>query len=202
MELYCAECDEAKAFPESLTGRRKQELRCSICGSALVERPFSGVHSSSIQPVTEPLNLLDILNSELRSAIQRHLAEQNPNRSVTDSFLTTAGVLTVDETKAVLLDIVMFIGPLKIMCIPAAFCPLPSSSSSQTDSVITIKCPLRFGSIEYGELPSNHWPDFELAKDSILVLKRGKVSFATKAIRAKEASCAALIIAQTEGSKW
>ena len=106
-------------------------------------------------------------------------------RPVPKKPVKTLGKIEVNSRGSILYDVDIRFGPFHAMLVPASFSALVPG---------TITKGLVWGVPEYGESSMMH-P--ELYKDKIMVLTRGKVTFATKAKLAMEAGCAGLLVVQT-----
>jgi len=179
---YCNDCDDN--YHESLQ-------YCNICGSNLVPiyYPDDNNNDNNDNNSSNNRNLLDnlfeFLGTDLREEIENAMnnANSNNNKSISQAYLDTLGKVILDNRQGLLYDITIKVGPFRVMSIPASFGPLPIS---------LINGEIIKGIPEFGEneLKNN-------VKDKIVLLKRGIVSFAQKAINAQKAGCKALIIGQT-----
>jgi Ring finger domain/PA domain len=176
----CPQCDDGE------TSDTKDRL-CRICGEELVDVTQAAAASTlSHQAHGDTMNVFDLLGDDLRRAIQESLAQSLPDRQISSEYLSKLGKVVLDNRRGLLHDIVLCIGPLSIMGVLASFGPLPATE---------IVCPIVFGDPEFGDAPS--LSNSSSCTGSIVVLKRGKVSFAQKAIAASSSGASAVIVGQT-----
>jgi hypothetical protein len=119
----------------------------------------------------ESVNFFDLLGDDLRNAIQASMAQALPDRQISVEYLSSLGKVILDNRRGLLYDIVIHLGPLTVMGIIASFGPFPQKE--MTASLI-------IGDPEFGE--KNLDND---CTNTMVLLKRGKVSFAAKAITAQ-----------------
>eukprot|EP01038_Epipyxis_sp_PR26KG_P008503 gene8503-11495_t len=132
-------------------------------------------------------SLFEILGEDLREAIEQSIRESSPSHQISKEYLKTLGKVIVDERLTILHDITLQIGPLKVMCASAAFgALLPPCSIAEKR--IVVSDPI------YGESSLLNNED---CKDSFIIMNRGKVTFASKAITALRMESQALIVTQT-----
>jgi Ring finger domain/PA domain len=177
----CPQCEDGE------TSDTKDRL-CRICGEELIDvsRTADASHILSHQAHGDTMNVFDLLGDDLRRAIQESLAQSLPDRQISSEYLSKLGKVVLDNRRGLLHDIVLCIGPLSIMGVLASFGPLPETE---------IACPIVFGDPEFGDAPS--FSNSSSCTGSIVVLKRGKVSFAQKAIAASSSGATAVIVGQT-----
>lgn len=179
---HCNDCDEN--YDINSNGNNSILRYCTICGTEL--HPIY-VNNSSNDNDNNHRNLLDslfeFLGSDLREEIENAMNNSSSSRSISQSYLDTLGKVVLDNRRGLLYDITIRVGPFKVTGIPASFGNLPSSI--MTSEIIK-------GIPEHGDQQLQHE-----AKDKIVLLKRGVVSFAQKAINAQRSGCMALIIGQT-----
>ena len=184
LKKKCSSCeDEERITPDRL---------CHVCGEELVEiRP----PPVAMDPVRDGINrgdvdssFFDLLGDDLRAAIAASLQQGAPSRQISPEYLSTLGKVTLDTRRGLLYDTILSIGPLNIMVVPASFGPLPSSDTILTTSLI-------LGNPEFGDVSPliNHLS----CTGAIVVLKRGKVSFATKAMTAQQSGAVACVVINT-----
>lgn len=182
---FCTDCEEPR---EEQTNSRF----CEVCGSdlSIVQRQFSAEESRAEDAHrTVWDSLIDFLGEDFRDEIEAAISTQNPNRSISESYLATLGRLQVDENSSILFDSFLTLGetcPFHCLLVPASFRKVDSPSVMQKRVVK--------GQPEYGE---REFDNKEFCKDRIVMLSRGRVSFAAKAKVAMQAQAAALIIVQT-----
>jgi len=188
--LYCADCDEKFDLKSNI-------YRCRTCGSALETKISTPTISQAPQSAqaTEQLSLLERIAShfseDILRSIQESISGQLPNRSIKESYLKTVGILQVDERNTVLADVCLSVGPLRLLCVIAGFSMIPNANTD-------IEATLVHGDPECGE---TDFVNAGIIDNNLLLLKRGKVTFAQKTKRAELTKAKALIISQTEG-KW
>ncbi len=132
------------------------------------------------------------------------MASTASTRQISVAYLNTLGKVKVDSRQSILYDVSLTVGPLTILAVSASFGWLPSTGSNAI-------CSSSSGSSAGGEVYErtaqmlSAQPVFcESALEnttqcagSVLLAKRGVVSFAEKARRAQEAGAAALIVSQS-----
>mmetsp|Transcript_30344 Transcript_30344/g.28987 ORF Transcript_30344/g.28987 Transcript_30344/m.28987 type:complete len:352 (-) Transcript_30344:327-1382(-) len=156
---------------------------CRTCGEELIEiiEPITTITSEG-RDREESVNFFDLLGDDLRNAIQASMAQALPDRQISVEYLSSLGKVTLDNRRGLLYDIVIHLGPLTIMGIIASFGPLPQKE--MTASLI-------IGDPEFGEKKMDN-----NCTNAMVLLKRGKVSFAAKAITAQNSGASALLICQ------
>lgn len=189
--LYCVDCEEKYEVSHA-------SKRCRICGSTLQLKQENSAQQSSSSAPSQPdaqMNLLERIAShfseDLLRAIQDSIAGQAPARSIKESYLKTVGILQVDERNTVLADACLIAGPLRLLCVFASFSYIPPPNIDITADFVV-------GNPECGE---SSFANAAAIENNILLLKRGKITFAQKARIATEQKAKALLIAQTDG-KW
>jgi len=165
------------------------ELYCRICGAQLSERQEES--SGTISEAEGLTALLELFGEGMRDMINASIERSGPERSISIDYLKSIGEIQVDKRKGILLDACLIIGPLKVMCVIAQFGPLPISTCLESRIVRA--------NPEFGE-------EVELINavdcvEKIVLMRRGVVSFCTKAIRAQSAGASAVIVMQT-ADKW
>jgi hypothetical protein len=139
-------------------------------------------------------NLETLLGSEWRESLMRLLGDNEflRQQELSPAVADTLGILSVGDDLRVLRDITLHVGPLTVSCIPATFSWMPADDSSyelQSSCLITQK--------------EDPWAEQSLSTSSLdmfLVAKRGRVSFARKAVNWRECRC--LFIMQPSDYKW
>ena len=184
LKKKCMACeDEARVTSDRL---------CHVCGEELVEiRPPRIAIDSARDGMNRgdlDSSFFDLLGDDLRAAIAASLQQGAPSRQISPEYLSTLGKVTLDTRRGLLYDTILSIGPLNIMVVPASFGPLPSSDTVLTTSLI-------LGNPEFGEVSPliNHLQ----CAGAIVVVKRGKVSFANKAIVAQQSGAVACVVINT-----
>lgn len=176
----CPQCEDGETFDT-------KDRLCRICGEELIDVSQTAAASTlSQQAHVDTMNVFDLLGDDLRRAIHESLAQSLPDRQISSEYLSKLGKVVLDNRRGLLHDIVLCIGPLSIMGVLASFGPLPATE---------IVCPIVFGDPEFGDAPS--FSNSSSCAGSIVVLKRGKVSFAQKAIAASSSGASAVIVGQT-----
>ena len=177
--MRCEDCDQIK---------QDGEPRCDECGALLIKETRTeednGENTDQLGE-REWEALIDFLGEDFRELIDEQRGLRAPSRTIEEAFLNTLGKIEVNSRGSILYDVDIRLGPFHAMLVPASFSALMPG---------TITKGLVKGVPEYGESSMMH-P--ELYKDKIMVLTRGKVSFATKAKVAMEAGCAGLLVVQT-----
>lgn len=202
MAGWCASCEES--YPSYNCGQR-----CPTCDDILSSPPSNSQSTQSQLPLN-PLfavnysmedgndiasisTLAQRLSNDLLALLESAQSRSAPQREVTLSFLQTAGILEVDSRSVTLQNTTLSIGPLKMLCILASFSPFPTSNHE----TISIHAPIINGEPILGDKPLS-----SSASDAIVLLNRGGVSFADKAITAQNAGAVCLVVVQSEGMKW
>ena len=177
----CGQCDDG------VISERTVRL-CRICGEVLTDvfDPETVVQSSPSNGSGNATNFFDLLGDDLRAAIQQSMALSQPDRQISTEYLSKLGKVVLDSRRGLLYDVVVSFGMLSIMGTLAAFGPIPQKE---------LAAPIIFGDPEFGESPMLR-NNLECS-GSVVLLKRGKVSFATKAISAQSSGAAALIVCQS-----
>ena len=165
---------------------------CRICGEELVVESQTTMNSSSSNDtrlLSDATSFFDLMGEDLRVAIAESLSQTLPGRQISQAYLTTLGKVTLDTRRSLLYDIILQIGPITIMATPGPgmFAPLPP-----TDTLISSQIVL--GDPEFGE--NEIFINSNECKDSFVILKRGKVSFAKKALNAQRSGASVVIICQ------
>lgn len=133
--------------------------------------------------------LFELLGADLREAMMDAMNASQPARQISVSYLNTLGKVIVDDRKTILKDISLHIGPLSLLAVSAYFGHIP-------DDTMTYPSPIVCGAPVYGE---SVLTNAGLCVGTLVLLERGEVSFASKAVRAMQAGAAAVIVAQTVG---
>jgi len=180
---HCNDCDENYDNNNKNCSNNNIIRYCTICGSELTPI-YSNIDNNDNDNNHRNLldSLFEFLGSDLRDEIENAMNNSSSSRSISQSYLDTLGKVVLDSRKGLLYDITIRVGPFKVMGIPASFGILPSTITSE----IVIGIP------QTGDQRLQ-----EQVKDKIVLLKRGVVSFAQKAINAQKSGCIALVIGQT-----
>ena len=176
----CPDCDDGMALDP-------KDRLCRICGEELVdvvETPDAAALSQEGRG-RDAMNFFDLLGDDLRAAIQASMAQSEPDRQISTEYLSKLGRVVLDGRRGLLYDVVVHVGPLTFMGTLATFGPIPQQELSAT---------ALFGDPENGDAPLSN---AALCSGAIVLLRRGKVSFASKAITAQSSGAAALIVCQT-----
>lgn len=185
----CPSCDDGD--------RQTNDRLCHVCGDELNEVPRvanAAVTSSELSgrgAGGDGVDFLDLLGADLRAAIQASLEQAAPTRQISQEYLSMLGKVTLDSRRGLLYDVTLSIGPLVVMGTPATFGPLLSADGTIED------VPIVFGDPSCGESTDNQLSNCTACAGSIVLLKRGKVSFAVKAKVAQESGAVALIVINT-----
>lgn len=174
----CPQCEDGE---ELVTTDRL----CRTCGENLVEC-LQVTGEAAIPPTSDTMNFFDLLGDDLRRAITESLAQSHSDRQISTEYLSRLGKVVLDERRGLLFDITLCIGPLSFMGVLASFGPIPSA---ELVSSIVI------GEPEFGDM--ERLTNSGSCAGAIVLLKRGKVSFAQKALAAMASGAAALVICQT-----
>ena len=156
---------------------------CRVCGDELIDIIEVAEPGRSS---TDSTNLFDFLGADLRAAILESLAQSEPDRQISAEYLSTLGKVILDQRRGLLYDIVFQFEMLSIMGTVATFGSIPAKEISST---------ILFGDPEFGE--GGILRNSSLCNGSMVLLKRGKVSFASKAMAAQSSGAIALIVCQT-----
>lgn len=166
-----------------------------MCGSALttLRRPIPASTDPAEGEETELSlgffeGLLDILGgSGLREELEEAIRGTSAVKPISNDFLKTIGRVTIDSLGGLLLDVTLRIGPYKAMLMPSNFAPLPVVDQALNSALVK-------GIPEWGDSDFTNGSDIS---GSIVMLKRGKVTFLDKAKRAQAAGAVAVIVSQT-----
>lgn len=201
LKYDCLDCQETFEI-----NKFNKQTRCHICNSLLIEHkqpdtippPQQPLHPNNLfgNASIESLNdFFDILDPEIRESLEQSIANRAPSRPIDKKALDSLGILKIDSNKMVLYDSTIAIGTFRMMCVLADFSPVPSSSSTMSN----IQGKLIVGDPIYGESDLNNQSDCE---GNVLLLERGKVSFARKSYLAQQNKAKFLIVCQSETMKW
>jgi hypothetical protein len=187
-ELYCEDCEEVI---------KEYGKMCTICGSTLLKREVSieQENTNNARPtnnIDTQANrrleaLVEFLGPDIGDLMSNAMSLREPSRTISESFLKTLSKCIIDEkNKSILWDVRASFGPIETLLVPATFQEMKSQSIE--------------GQCVWGQPPFGDTAKFEneeFINNKILILQRGRCSFAMKYLRAKEAGAAALIICQT-----
>jgi hypothetical protein len=191
--LYrCNDCDENVVPSLSSNSFRFNKLMCTTCGAELVPVVPPAVETPEI-PIEENeglRELMELFGSDMLETLRESMALSRPTRQISVSYLKTLGKIVVDETKSILRDVFISLGPMQILAVPATFGYIPVEESAE------LKSHLVCGSPECGDAAFTNSHE---CKDAIILLNRGVVSFATKSVRAHQTGAAAVVVSQTNG---
>ena len=183
---FCVGCDEDTI-----------SLICEECGEETIlettpsistNSSHSNIDTNNTSPIVENRSIFSFINSDLRAAIDASFLESHPSRAIDKNFLKTMGKVTLDERKSLLYETILTIGPLKLFATLAEFSPIPSNDSLS----------LKINNFVLGD-PCEGDIEFKNKDDiynSALILRRGKISFAQKALIAQKHGAQILIIQQ------
>jgi len=197
---YCQDCEEE--FKILVTVLQINPM-CQVCGSLLTPQVAPTVTpNDDTPPIGESReshesamhSILELVGADLRDLIMDSMEQARPSRQISVSYLSTLGKVIVESRKVILRDTMLGLGPLRILAVSAVFGYLPPEPSFRLERSIV------FGEPAYGEL--DMLSNANKCKDAIVVLERGKVSFATKCMRAFKAGAAAVVITQSAGTVW
>ena len=166
-----------------------EDRLCRICGEELVEAVETST-SARDDPVDRSNlmeSLFDFFGEDLRAAIEASNARSNPQRQISQEYMSTLGKIVLDERRGLLYDVFFRIGPLSVLAVPASFGPIPHCGEVVSRIVI--------GKPECGD--ADMLENAEECIGSVVLLKRGKVSFATKTRAAQRSGASAVIVIQT-----
>lgn len=167
----CLECEEY--FED-------REL-CPLCGSGL--SPIATTNINSDIRLSE--DFLDIFGDELRNLIQIMLSESDPSRSLSREYLKKISAIPIDSEKRILLDCYLeFNGNLRIPAVSGSFGPYLSDTSINGRIIQPLP--------EYADEPIIN----QNLDNSIVVVPRGKVSFARKAVNCQKNGVKCVVIIQ------
>ena len=187
----------AKKCPSCEDGDRPTTDRlCHICGDELVDIPrvvtaATTNNALSAAAGSNGVDFMDLLGTDLRAAIQASLEQAAPTRQISQEYLSTLGKVTLDSRRGLLHDVTLSIGPLLVMGTAATFGPLLATDAAIQD------VPLIFGDPVCGETTDNLLSNSAHCAGAIVLLQRGKVSFAAKAKVAQASNAAALVVINT-----
>lgn len=181
---HCPDCDEDYI---------SEEAYCLICGAKILIIP---VTQSAIAVVSDDdrgqsedniTAYLDLFGVDFQDLLQRFNASTN-NRNISEDYARTLGKIDVDERHTILFNFVIQIGPLKINAVPANFSPLSVED--------IIEAPLIISEPIWGDALENATQ----LRGRIVLMERGKVSFAQKCKQATACGAVGIIIAQTNAT--
>lgn len=179
--MYCSECQE------QYDGDYKY---CLVCGS---EMRSSENTATNLDPPVEEVSilgaLLDIFGVDFRQDLEASLLYSNQS-SISVEYASSLGKVTLDKRMGILWNCVISLGPLKINAITSDFGVLPFGNIENTKIVKS--------NPECGE---HCLVNADETRGSIVLMKRGVVTFAEKALRAVEGGAICLVVTQTL-DKW
>ena len=187
---YCPSCEINidTPVPESNRLNSRRHL-CNVCGTLCTLRNStiasidSGNQSGSFED--QWAHIIDLLG--MRELVQTATSLRAPNRTLSESYLKNITRCSVDSNYSILWDANLRLGPVQIMLIPAAFC-----SRSLTPRSINLA--MAKGNPEFGE---RYLENAEFVRGRVLLLYRGKTTFANKFKLAIQSGAAALLVSQT-----
>lgn len=183
-KYHCNDCDE-----DILINNVHLKVPiCITCGMVLIKTP--SVPQNPYGNNRDSLaGLFELLGADLREAMMEAMSMSQPARQISVSYLNTLGKVEIDCKKTILKDISLHIGPLSLLAVSALFGFIP-------DTPTTYASPIICGSPIHGESVLTNPSE---CKGSLVLLERGEVTFASKAVRAMQAGAVSVIIAQTVG---
>jgi hypothetical protein len=180
--MYCADCQEH--YDSS-------DRYCLVCGAEM-----TAVETSSEAPPTGPdeemstlQTLLDVFGIDFRHDFETSLSHSKQS-SISVEYASSLGKVTLDKRMGVLWNCTILLGPLKINAITSDFGALPFG---EVDNAKIVK-----SNPEYGECTLANADE---VRGSIVLMKRGAVTFAEKALRAAESGAICVVVIQT-ADKW
>lgn len=180
--FYCSECEEKREVKE--TAHRNL---CDVCGKELiVEHAEAAAISVNLEEEQQWSAAIDFLGEDVRGMLEMANGMREPHRFLTENSLKALSRCVVDDNLSILFDCKLNMGPLQAMLIPASFSMPVNGIFGNLELVV--------GQPEYGE---TSLVNAEFCKGRVLLLKRGRVSFAAKYMNAIAAGAAALLIVQT-----
>jgi len=211
--LRCEDCDEDLAVGAIYC------LECGSMGVRVEPEPATSVtqHNSTNNGDNDRLeSIFSILGTDLRAAIEASLQEQSmPARSIASNYLKRLGRLKLDSRKSLLRNVWLQIGPLRCNGVFAEFSPLMEDGDEIKLDRIVLADPIsgngmknkdnfRLGGVDVdadadadANISSSSPSSSSSPYHSTLIMERGVISFANKAINAQKAGASVLIIAQT-----
>ena len=177
----CSECDDGVISECTIR-------LCRICGEILsdIYDVETAAQSAGATSRGDVMNFFDLLGDDLRAAIQESIAQSQPDRQISTEYLSKLGKVVLDSRRGLLHDVVISFGMLSIMGTLATFGPIPQKE---------LEAHLVFGDPEYGE--NSIFSNNVVCVGAVVLLRRGKVSFAKKALSAQSSGAAALIVCQS-----
>jgi len=187
-------CPVCEDDPPRITADRL----CQICGEVLetVAPPAPAVPASAADNSARDDaagGWFELLNDDLRAAIQASLQQQAPSRQISPDYLSTLGKVDLDPRRGLLHDVVLHVGPLAMMAVPSAFGPLPSADAPGLAAPLVLGDPVCGDAEGPGHVLANR----DACARAIVVLKRGKVSFVAKARAAQCSGALACVVINT-----
>lgn len=171
--LYCPDCEI------DLSDQRL----CPQCGSVTIARSNLATSSSSTDNVAI-IRGLPSVEDYIRQIFEESLMTMAPSKQISADYLKKLGRIIVDESRSILYDTTLDIGPLRMMAVPASFSSVTLSSLSLCGEFI-------IGDPKLGDTSLQ-----SSAAGKFVLLERGKVTFAQKALVAEAAGALALVVAQ------
>jgi len=182
-EWYCSDCDVSRGpCPESGT----QRLLCEVCGSLCLVRAMIASSNAVATHAARWSAVIELLGEEVRDMVSAADSLQAPQRAVNESFLKSLSRCQIDSNFSILWDATLRLGPLRVMLVPAAFCK-PVAGAMRGLALVK-------GSPECGERPL---ANAEFVRGRVLLLQRGRSTFAQKQRLACSLGAAALVVANT-----
>lgn len=191
-QLYCEDCGSdgthvAVEASEASQGEARAGRSLGPSPRHLMD-VFHGA-GGGVPPAFLNDTMFNSFGDDLRAAIEASMHDQGPSREIGSSFLRTLGRISLDATQSLLHSITLKVGPLKCNLAFAEFSPCIGGELVRIyDAKLVLATPT------CGDAASLSNPD---VRGSILVMERGKVSFAAKALLAQKSGAAALIVTQT-----
>jgi len=130
--------------------------------------------------------IIEMMGEDVQEMVAAADSLQAPERSVNEFFLKSMSRCKVDDNCSILWDAALRFGPMLVMLVPAAFCK-PVAGAMRG-------LPMVKGQPECGERPLE---SAEFVSGRVLLLRRGRTTFAQKYKLALSLGAAALIVAQT-----
>ena len=158
---------------------------CPQCGGRTVKKAQAVAAATSATEAGNGIfGRFASVEDYIRQIFEESLTAMAPSKQISADYLKNLGRIIVDERRSILHDTTLDVGPLRILAVPASF-------SSVTSSSLCLCGELMFGDPRFGDAALQ-----EPAAGKIVILERGKVTFAQKALAAQAAGAIALVITQ------
>ena len=219
MSCFCSECDaQVRVLEDRRLGRLCSVCSASIAavttpGATRLSSLFSLRLPSATGPVEvtvseemlrgggvqgDPLgvdeaysDLLELFGEDFRELLRLSSGNAS-NKTISVSFLETLGKVKLDERKALLYDLTLQIGPLKLFAVPASFTSLPFDAA--TAQLVACAESVHGNRSDLLLLRAN---SNDYYRGKIVCLRRGDSTFAEKLLFAQALGAAGCVVFNT-----